>query len=171
MADNATEDPVDLDTVFTDLVRAETRLYNAVAELVKAEAGVGAGHFELLRYVRDHPDARVADLAAAFAIGVGTTSKIVDRLEKEGWLERRPNPANRRSSLLALTPAGESAVSRAEPAWQAALQELLGAALTSGELTALSGPSAPCARTWSDAAWGSRPGEGAATIRRKPARG
>jgi len=92
-------------TVFTDLVRVETRLYNAVAEHVQAEAGVGAGHFELLRYVRGHPGARVADLASAFAIGVGTTSKIADRLEKEGWLERRPNPANRRSSLLALTPA------------------------------------------------------------------
>ena len=126
------------DTVFTDLVRVETRLYNAVEQRVKAEAGVGAGHFELLRYVRDHPDARVADLASAFAIGVGTTSKIVDRLEKQGWVERRPNPANRRSSLLALTSAGESAVSRAEPAWQAAIQEILGAAVTPEELTALS---------------------------------
>jgi MarR family multiple antibiotic resistance transcriptional regulator len=124
--------------VFTDLVRVETRLYNAVAERVKAEAGVGAGHFELLRYVRDHPDARVADLASAFAIGVGTTSKIVDRMEKEGWLERRPNPANRRSSLLALTPVGESVVSRAEPAWQAAIQDILGRAVTAADLMALS---------------------------------
>ena len=131
-------DQVDLDTVFTDLVRVETRLYNAVAERVKAEAGVGAGHFELLRYVRGHPDARVADLASAFAIGVGTTSKIADRLEKEGWLERRPNPANRRSSLLVLTPEGESVVSRTEPVWQAAIQEILGGAVNPGELTALS---------------------------------
>jgi DNA-binding MarR family transcriptional regulator len=136
MADSAREFLVD--TVFTDLVRVETRLYNAVAERVKAAAGVGAGHFELLRYVRDHPDARVADLAAAFAIGVGTTSKIVDRVAKEGWLERRPNPANRRSSLLALTPAGESVVSRAESAWQAAIQEILGGAITPADLTALS---------------------------------
>jgi DNA-binding MarR family transcriptional regulator len=138
MADNVIEDYVAFDTVFTDLVRVETRLYNAVAERVKAETGVAAGHFELLRYVRDHPDARVADLASAFAIGVGTTSKIVDRLERQGWMERRPNPANRRSSLLALTPAGESAVSRAEPAWQAAIQEILGGAVTPAELTALS---------------------------------
>jgi MarR family transcriptional regulator, multiple antibiotic resistance protein MarR len=138
MACNAMEGPVVFDTVFTDLVRAETRLYNAVEERMKAAAGVGAGHFELLRYVRDHPDARVADLASAFAIGVGTTSKIVDRLEKQGWMERRPNPANRRSSLLALTPAGESVVSRAEPAWQAAIREILGEAITPEELTALS---------------------------------
>jgi DNA-binding MarR family transcriptional regulator len=138
MADHARKGNVDLDTVFTDLVRVETRLYNAVAERVKAEAGVGAGHFELLRYVRDHPGARVADLASAFAIGVGTTSKLVDRVEKEGWLERRPNPANRRSSLLALTCAGESVVSRAEPAWQAAIQQILGGAVTPDQLTALS---------------------------------
>lgn len=136
MADSVREFLVD--TVFTDLVRVETRLYNAVADRVKAAAGVGAGHFELLRYVRDHPDARVADLAAAFAIGVGTTSKIVDRVEKQGWLERRPNPANRRSSLLALTPTGESVVSRAESAWQAAIQEILGGAITPADLTALS---------------------------------
>jgi MarR family transcriptional regulator, multiple antibiotic resistance protein MarR len=129
---------IDLDTIFTDLVRVETRLYNAVEQRVRAEASVAAGHFELLRYVRDHPDARVADLASAFAIGVGTTSKIVDRMEKQGLMERRPNPANRRSSLLALTPAGESAVSRAEPAWQAAIEEILGGAVTPDELTALS---------------------------------
>ena len=143
MADNATEGiaPEDsgvLDAVFTDLVRAETRLYNAVTERLKVAAGIGAGHFELLRYVRDHPDARVADLASAFAIGVGTTSKIVDRMEKEGWLERRPNPANRRSSLLALTPAGESVVARSEPAWQAAIQDILGGAVNAADLTALS---------------------------------
>ncbi len=138
MADYAMEEQVDPETVFTDLVRVETRLYNAVAERLKAKAGVAAGHYELLSYVRDHPDARVADLASAFAIGVGTTSKIVDRLEKQGWMERRPNPANRRSSLLTLTPAGESAVSRAKPAWRAAIQEILGGAVTAEELTALS---------------------------------
>ena len=126
-----------LDTVFTDLVRVETRLYNAVAERVKAAGGVGAGNFELLRHVRDHPGARVGDLAAAFAIGVGSTSKIADRLEKEGWLERRPNPANRRSSLLVLTAAGEAVVSRAEPVWQAAIREVLGGAVSPDELTAL----------------------------------
>jgi MarR family multiple antibiotic resistance transcriptional regulator len=53
-------------------------------------------------------------------------------------MERRPNPANRRSSLLALTPAGESVVSRAEPGWRAAIQEILGGAVTSDELAALS---------------------------------
>jgi DNA-binding MarR family transcriptional regulator len=83
--------------VFTDLVRVATRPYNAVAERVKAEAGVGAGHFELLRYVRDHPDARVADLASAFAIGVGTTSKIVDPARRRRQHRCRAPPRGRES--------------------------------------------------------------------------
>ncbi|MQY20489.1 MarR family winged helix-turn-helix transcriptional regulator [Nocardia macrotermitis] len=137
MADTAREDFAAADALFTDLVRAQTRLYNAVAERLKATAGIASGHFELLRYVRDHPDARVADVASTFAIGVGTTSKIVDRLEKNGWLERRPNPANRRSSLLALTPEGESQVSRAEPIWQSAIHEILTPAIPPTHRTAL----------------------------------
>lgn len=137
MEGTASAGSVALDTVFGDLVRVETRLYNAVAERVKSESEIGAGYFELLRYVRDHPDARVGDLASAFALGVGATSKIVDRLEKQGWLRRRPNPANRRSSLLTLTRAGKTVVSRAEPVWQAAIEEILGGTVTSDELTAL----------------------------------
>ncbi|MFE0116435.1 MarR family transcriptional regulator [Amycolatopsis sp. NPDC059019] len=30
---------------------------------------------------------------------MGATSKGVDRLEKQGWAVRRPNPSDRRSSL------------------------------------------------------------------------
>lgn len=138
MADTAREASLDLDMVFTDLVRAETRLYNAVAERLRADTGIGAGQFEFLRYVRDHPNTRVADLASAFAIGVGTTSKIADRHEKEGWLERRPNPANRRSSLLALTASGTAVVTRTEPVWRAAIQDVLGGAISAKDLTVLS---------------------------------
>jgi MarR family multiple antibiotic resistance transcriptional regulator len=137
MADTALSGSLDLGALFTDLVRVETRLYNAVADHVKAGTGISSGHFDFLRYVRDHPNPRVADLAAGFAIGVGTTSKIVDRLEREGWLERRPNPANRRSSLLALTKEGASVVARTEPTWQAGIQNLIGAAITREELKTL----------------------------------
>ena len=110
----------------------------AASPPIASDRPVRSQYEDFLRHVRDHPDARVADLAAAVAIGVGSTSKIVDRVAGEGWLERRPNPANRRSSLLALTPAGEAVVSRAEPAWRAAIEDLLGGSVTPGELKSLS---------------------------------
>jgi len=34
-------------------------------------------------------------------------TRILDRLEKKGWIERQPNPADRRSSLVFLTAKGE----------------------------------------------------------------
>jgi hypothetical protein len=53
-----------------------------------------AARFELQRYLRDHPRSRVADVAAAFAAGIGAISKSVDRLDARGWVTRLPNPAD-----------------------------------------------------------------------------
>ena len=85
--------------------------------------------FEALRYLRDHEGARVADLAAEFAIGIGATSKGVDRLEKQGWAVRTPNPADRRSSLLTLTEEGTELLGAAEETFGATLAELITGAL------------------------------------------
>ncbi|MEU8514614.1 MarR family transcriptional regulator [Kitasatospora sp. NPDC048722] len=117
---------VDLPELFADLVRCETRLYNALNDRLRARHGIVTSQFEFLRYLRDHPGARVADLATAFAIGIGATSKGVDRLEKQGWVVRQPNPSDRRSSLLALTEDGAQLVAGAEGTFTAGLAELIG---------------------------------------------
>ncbi|GAA2129443.1 MarR family winged helix-turn-helix transcriptional regulator [Actinomadura napierensis] len=122
-------DEVDPPGFFADLVRCETRLYNALNDRLRARHGIVTSQFEALRYLRDHPGARVADLAAEFAIGVGAASKSVDRLEKQGWAVRQPNPSDRRSSLLALTGDGSQLVDAAESTFTDALAELIGGAL------------------------------------------
>jgi DNA-binding MarR family transcriptional regulator len=123
--------------MFADLVRCETRLYNAVGDRLRERHGIVTSQYEFLGYLRDHPGCRVADLAAEFAIGVGATSKGIDRLEKRGWAARRPNPADRRSSLLALTDDGARLVAEAERTFAEALAELLGGALDAPALTAV----------------------------------
>ncbi|WP_459651282.1 MarR family winged helix-turn-helix transcriptional regulator [Kitasatospora sp. Ki12] len=123
--------------LFADLVRCETRLYNALGDRLRERHGIVTSQYEFLSYLRDHPGCRVADLAAEFAIGVGATSKGVDRLEKLGWAARRPNPADRRSSLLALTDDGARLVTEAERTFTDGLAELLGATLDDPALTAL----------------------------------
>jgi MarR family multiple antibiotic resistance transcriptional regulator len=67
-----------LDGFFDDLVRCETRLYNATGERLRADHGIVTSQFEFLRYLRDHPGARVVDLAAKFAAGIGSISKGAD---------------------------------------------------------------------------------------------
>jgi DNA-binding MarR family transcriptional regulator len=122
---------IDLVSFFDDLVRCETRLYNALNDRLRERHGIVTSQFEFLRFLRDHPGARVADLAAEFAVGIGATSKSVDRLEKKGWAVRQPNPSDRRSSLLALTPEGTRLVDAAETTFTDALTEFVGTALDS----------------------------------------
>ncbi|MCO5972403.1 MarR family winged helix-turn-helix transcriptional regulator [Actinoallomurus soli] len=122
-------DADDLLSLFADLVRCETRLYNTLNDRLRERHGIVTSQFEALRYLRDHPGSRVADLAAEFAIGIGATSKSVDRLERQGWAVRQPNPSDRRSSLLALTHDGSRLVDAAEATVTDALAELIGGAL------------------------------------------
>jgi DNA-binding MarR family transcriptional regulator len=120
-----------------DLVRCETRLYNAMNDRLREAHGIVTSQFEFLRYVRDHPGARVADIAAMFAIGIGATSKGMDRLADRGLLARIPNPGDRRSSLLELTPAGRDLVDAAEKTFEANVGSLLGSALTAEQIQAV----------------------------------
>ena len=113
----------DLTSLFLDLVRLETRLYNRVDARLRAEAGMPLGSWEFLRIIDGRPACRVQDIAAEVDITVGATSKGVDRIEARGWCRREANPDDRRSSLLVLTDAGRAALTAATPVVEAALAE------------------------------------------------
>lgn len=130
-------DAVDLPNLFADLVRCETRLYNAVNDRLRERHGIVASQFESLRFLRDHPGARVADLAAEFAAGIGAISKGVDRLVARGWVVREPHPSDRRSSVLALTADGAELVAAAEESFAQRLTELFGAVASEASLPAV----------------------------------
>ncbi|GJG88922.1 transcriptional regulator [Gemmatimonadetes bacterium T265] len=122
--------------MFADLVRCETRLYNALNDRLRERHGIVTSQFEFLRYLREHPGARVADLASEFAVGIGATSKGVDRLERQGWVARRPNPADRRSSRLVLTDDGARLTDAAERSFTERVTELIAGALDYSQLSA-----------------------------------
>jgi MarR family multiple antibiotic resistance transcriptional regulator len=119
---------------FDDLVRVETRLYNAVGERLRAEHGLAASQFEFLRYLRDHPGARVADIATTFAAGFGAISKGVDRLEARGWAVRTPSPTDGRSSLVSLSEHGSALLEDAEQTFADVLDELVARTLTADQV-------------------------------------
>ena len=125
-----------LDGFFDDLVRCETRLYNALGDRLRSEHGIVASQFEFLRYLRGHPEARVADVATNFATGIGAISKAVDRLEARGWATRLPNPTDRRSSLISLTTSGAALVAAAEQTFRELLRELIATAISVEQLEA-----------------------------------
>ncbi|MFE0519150.1 MarR family winged helix-turn-helix transcriptional regulator [Streptomyces sp. NPDC058954] len=110
--------------VFVDLVRVETRLYNAVSARLRAEQGLGLGQFEMLDIIDRVPGCRVLDIVNELAITVGAVSKAVDRLAATGWCERVAHPQDRRSSVLRLTPEGEKQLAASRPVVEGQLRSL-----------------------------------------------
>ena len=130
---------------FDDLVRCETRLYNGLNDHLRLQHGISMGQFEFLDYLSRQPGSRVGDLAGAFAIGIGATSKSIDRLERLEWVQRVPNPDDRRSSLLELTAAGEVLADQARRSCEERLSELLD--VTSEQAAVLAGVMSALRRT------------------------
>jgi DNA-binding MarR family transcriptional regulator len=119
----------DLAALFNDLIRLETRLYNAIDTRLRAEHQLPLGQFEFIRYIAGRGTCRVYDLAHEMAITVGATSKAVDRLEAAGRVRRTANPDDRRSSLVTLTAAGQDLLADATPSFEAELNTWIGSVL------------------------------------------
>jgi MarR family transcriptional regulator, organic hydroperoxide resistance regulator len=123
-------DPVpDLKILFSELVRLETELWDAVEDRLRKEHGVNLPTFEFVQVISRVPGCRVQDIAAELSITVGGTSKIVDRIEAAGLCARRANPSDRRSSIIELTAAGKRLLARATVTVDDELRRLVGPAM------------------------------------------
>jgi DNA-binding MarR family transcriptional regulator len=125
----------DLKILFSELVRLETELWDAVEERLKKDHGVNLPTFEFVQAISRVRDCRVQDIAAELSITVGGTSKIVDRIEAAGLCARRPNPSDRRSSIIELTPAGKRLASRAAATVDDELRRRIGTAMPERSLS------------------------------------
>lgn len=129
----------DLPSLYGELIRFETELWDAIDARLRAECNLALGRFEVMRVIARHERCRVQDIANELAITIGGTSKIVDRIEASGYCRRRLNPDDQRSSLIALTPAGEHILAQATDVFEAELTRRFGAVLSARSLGQLHG--------------------------------
>jgi DNA-binding MarR family transcriptional regulator len=119
----------DLKVLFSELVRLETEIWDAVEERLRKDHGVNLPTFEFIQVISRVPGCRVHDIAASLSITVGGTSKTVDRIEAVGLCTRRANPGDRRSSIIELTPAGKRLLARSAVTVEDELRRRLGTAM------------------------------------------
>jgi DNA-binding MarR family transcriptional regulator len=119
----------DLRRLFTDIIRFEIELWNAVDARLKSDFDLPLTHFEPMSVIDSLPGCRVYDIATELGITTGGTSKLIDRIEANGYCRRLPNPADRRSSLLELTEEGKRIFAAAGEAFDEELQRWLGSAV------------------------------------------
>lgn len=134
---HATEAGPELRFLFSELVRLETELWNAVEGRLRADFAVTLPVFEFLQVIARTPGCRVHDIAAELGITVGGTSKIVDRIEASGYCARSPNPSDRRSSIIRLTSAGKRLLPKLTAAVDDELRKRLGTGGTERSLIQL----------------------------------
>ncbi len=118
-----------LQTVFNVLIRFETELWNAVDARLRADCDLPLSRFAPMQVIARHRSCRVHDLADELSMTVGGTSKLVDRIEASGYRTRSPDPGDRRSSVIELTPAGSAVLARATTVFEDALRSQLGTAM------------------------------------------
>lgn len=70
-------------------------------------------------------------------LSTGAMTSLLDRLERHGHLERRPNPGDRRSILVHLTPSGAAVARAVSAAYADAFSEAVPAAERNGVAVAL----------------------------------
>ncbi|MFK4146218.1 MarR family winged helix-turn-helix transcriptional regulator [Streptomyces sp. NPDC004065] len=65
-----------------------------------------AGSAAVLTLLGRHGDMRMSKLAELLAVDMSVTSRHVAHVAARGWIDRLPDPADKRSRILRLTPAG-----------------------------------------------------------------
>jgi DNA-binding MarR family transcriptional regulator len=125
---------VDLRSVYDDLVRFETQLWDALDGELRAASTLSLAWFEVMQVIARVPGCRVVDVVEALSITVGGTSKLIDRIERAGLCQRAPNPNDGRSSIVTLTDEGVRVLDAARPMFDDGLQRLVAACLKPWEL-------------------------------------
>lgn len=98
--------PLDLDAMLTHLVAQTGRLVRSLADADLAPLGVAAPGLGVLLRLDREDGLSQAELARQQRVEAPTICRTVDRLARDGLVERASDPSDRRTTRVVLTPAG-----------------------------------------------------------------
>lgn len=88
------------------LVSDIARLIGVEYNRIMKPMGLTTPQFRMIMQLQREDGTTQSHLANILAVGKVSTSGLIDRLEQSGWIERRPDPNDRRSNLIYLTDKG-----------------------------------------------------------------
>lgn len=126
---------------WTTIVLTYTRVSRVLTAKVEQATGVPGPSFDVLvRLLRagDQP-LSLTKLSRTISFSSGGFTKLADRLEQAGLIERHPSPSDRRVINAVLTPAGRAQAEQGLAVFVAGLRELVVPRLGADGLLALAG--------------------------------
>ncbi len=104
---------------------------------VCAAHGITRGQYNVLRILRGHPEGYPrGEITARLVERAPDVTRLIDRLEREGLVERTRGESDRRHSITCITRPGLDLLERIQPAMAAAMRAI-GRRLTAREARAL----------------------------------
>ncbi|WP_078093391.1 MarR family winged helix-turn-helix transcriptional regulator [Streptomyces sp. fd1-xmd] len=106
-----------LDGPVSHAISRVARLHRIVAGRLLRELGLHPGQEFLMMHLWDHGAVRQSELIKAVGLDPSTVTKMLQRLEQSGHVRRRPDPADRRASLVEATEASCGLLTEVSRAW------------------------------------------------------
>ena len=125
--------------------------------------GLSMPQFRALGFLNREPGASLSAVAEHLGVTLSTASAIADRLVRAGFVDRAPDPAERRRVALTLTPAGADLLDRARSATRARVAARL-ARLSPAQLTAIAAGVAALGDAFRDVTAAQPPGDESGAI-------
>jgi DNA-binding MarR family transcriptional regulator len=96
-------------TTFGMLMEAHASVLADISRDLESISGVPLPWFEVLLRLARSPDQqlRMAELARQVGLSTSGLTRLVDRVEEAGYVERQSCPNDRRGAFAVLTPAGQ----------------------------------------------------------------
>lgn len=139
-AESVPDDPTGL-VAWLNLQQAARVLHERTEERLRQVTNLSWSEFELLWRLRlaAHGPLQMSEIATRLLTSPSGSTRIVDRLERAGLIQRETPAENRRVVLVSLTASGRDVVARAEMAMREVLAESFSAALSNEDAQALRG--------------------------------
>jgi DNA-binding MarR family transcriptional regulator len=124
---------------FVRLVRANAAVTRQLSAQLSADHGLNLSAYEALLHLARAPDSRMrrVDLANGLLLTAGGVTRLLDGLEREGFVAREECSSDRRVSYAVLTEAGRDKLRTASKSHVKQIRELLGGPFDEEELAQL----------------------------------
>ena len=133
--------PAAHDAAWRGYLRTHALLVRTLDAELRAERGMTLLTYDALVQLSEAPGQQLhmKDLAAGLVYSASGLTRIVDGLERTGLVERRPDPENRRATLVTLTSAGLAALEAAWPTHIRGVRRYFAAHVSRDEAKTLAG--------------------------------
>ena len=128
-------------TLFGLLLETNARLARGLGVELEATCDLPLAWFEVLLQLRKSPEGRLKmnQIADAIVHSTGGTTRLIDRLEEAGFVERTTCPSDRRAIHVAITEGGNAKLDEALAVHLDYLEDRLARRLSESERQSLSG--------------------------------